>query len=189
MCFDDIINLKKSIVWLGIKSDLSGWLTKPSSRNKFCVKNVSKARLKRNMPLEIWIGYIYNLVVTLASQSSKRLFWYFSKYSHSRSTAIRHGYKLKQISKYKLTILWTIIADRYWGKSNPSVRSIVVIYTIGLMRLIALMDSILKCLWLKNLLFQMQYHPFIASFFLPSKNTREKFIFIWCTLNNNYFFK
>ena len=33
--------------------------------------------------------------------------------------------------------------------------------------------------------FQIQYYPFIAIFFVPSKNTRNKFIFIWCIINNN----
>ena len=33
--------------------------------------------------------------------------------------------------------------------------------------------------------FQIQYHPFIATFFVPSKNTGNKFTFIWCNVNNN----
>ena len=33
--------------------------------------------------------------------------------------------------------------------------------------------------------FQIQYNPFIAIFSVPSKNTRNKFTFIWCTLDNN----
>ena len=34
-CFDDITNPGKSIIWLGIKTDLSGWITKASSLNNF----------------------------------------------------------------------------------------------------------------------------------------------------------
>ena len=185
MWFDDIINPKKSIAWLGIKSDLSGWLTKASSRNKFSVKNVSILRLIRNISLEIWIGYIYNWDVTLASQMSKRYIWYFSKYSHSRFIAIRHGCKLKQISKHKLKILWTIIADKYWGKCIFYVNRYHIHVWLnegndidGFHLKVLIVGKLIK-------FFQIQYHPLIAFFFVCSKNTRNKFTFIWCTLNNN----
>ena len=40
MCFDDIKNPRKAIVWLGVKTDLSGWITKPSSLNSFIVSTM-----------------------------------------------------------------------------------------------------------------------------------------------------
>ena len=37
MCFDDITNPRIKIVCLGVKTDLSGWMTKRSSLNNFVV--------------------------------------------------------------------------------------------------------------------------------------------------------
>ena len=35
------------------------------------------------------------------------------------------------------------------------------------------------------IIFQLPYHAFIAIFLVPSKNTRNKFTLIYCTLNHN----
>ena len=137
------------------------------------------------MSLEVWISFIYNWVVTLASRMSKRYFWYFSKYSHRKSITIRHGCNWNKFPNINLrNFWWSLWIDT---DKNASFRSIDVIH-IWLNEVNDIMDGFhLKVLIVDKLInfFRLQYHSFIAIFLVPSKNSRNKFTIIWRTPNNN----
>ena len=69
MVTEFITNPRNVIIWVGSKTDFSGWGKKPSLSKTHTILNIVFAFLK-SISLEIWVIYLANIKMALAAKQA-----------------------------------------------------------------------------------------------------------------------